>query len=108
MNKQALQSIGVRSRAGGALTLMTVSRLITATAATILLVTGTPQAANLTTVVAFDPSKFELPENIAIDRDNNLFVSLILSNEGRKISPTAAQSSYATFTGAFASLTAGL
>ncbi len=87
---------------------MILSKLITATAATILLAIGTTQAATLTTVATFDPSKFEAPENLVFDRANNIFVSLILSNEVRKITPAGAQSAYATFNGAFGSLTAGL
>ncbi len=109
MNNQTIQTIGGKARVSRvALTCVSLSRLITATATTILLLTGIAQAATLTTVVAFDPSKLELPENLVVDRQNNIFVSLILTNEVRKITPTGVQSTYATFNGVFGSLTAGL
>ena len=66
------------------------------------------QCADLTTVTTFDASRFEAPENIAIDRENNMFVSLLLSNQVRKITPAGLQSTYATFDGAPGSLTSGL
>ncbi|MGA2736540.1 MAG: SMP-30/gluconolactonase/LRE family protein [Bryobacteraceae bacterium] len=66
------------------------------------------QGAKLTTVATFDPTQSEIPENIVIDRNNNLYVSLLLSNEVRKITPEGVQSTYATFNGAPGSLTAGL
>ena len=76
-------------------------------AAIVLLGTQAP-AATLTTFATFDGSKLEIPENIVFDRSGNAYVSLILSNEVRKIAPDGAQSTYATFNGAFGSLTAGL
>jgi sugar lactone lactonase YvrE len=88
--------------------LMSLSKVMTVTAAAILLAIGTAQATTLTKVASFDPSKFELPENLVFDRANNMFVSLLLANEVRKITPAGVQSSYATFDGAFGSLTAGL
>jgi len=87
---------------------MTLSKLMTATAAAILLATGTTQAATLTTVATFDPSKSEFPENLVFDRQNNMFVSLLLSNQVRKITPEGVQTTYVTFNGAPGSLTAGL
>lgn len=65
-------------------------------------------AGNLTTFVTFDPSKNELGENLVFDQDNNLFVSLALSNEVRKITPEGVQSTYATFDGAPGSFVVGL
>jgi len=79
-----------------------------AAAAMALLMASTAQGAKLVTIATFDPTKSEVPENITIDRNNNLYVSLILSNEVRKITPAGVQSTYATFTGAPGSLTAGL
>ncbi len=87
---------------------MTLSKLMTATAAAILLASPTTQAATLTTVATFDPSKSEFPENLVFDRQGNMYVSLLLNNEVRKITPAGAQTTYATFDGAFGSLTAGL
>jgi sugar lactone lactonase YvrE len=87
---------------------MIVPKSMAATAADVLLAIGTVQAAKLTMVAAFDPSRLQAPENLVIDRANNIFVSLILSNEIRKITPEGAQTSYATFNGAFGSLVAGL
>jgi sugar lactone lactonase YvrE len=89
--------------------LMTKQRSITlATAVVLLLMTSTIRAAQLTTVASFDPTKFEIPENITFDVHDNLYVSLILSNEVRKITPAGVQSTYASFDGAPGSLTAGL
>jgi len=78
-------------------------------AAVFVLFTASPaRAAKLTTVATFDPTKSQIPENIVIDRDNNLYVSLLLSNEVQKITPEGVQTTYATFNGAPGSLTAGL
>jgi len=87
---------------------MTLSKLITATAAAILLASPTMQAATLTTVATFDPSKSEFPENLVFDRQGNMYVSLLLNNEVQKITPAGAQTTYVTFNGAPGSLTAGL
>lgn len=65
-------------------------------------------ADNLSTFVTFDPSRNELGENLVFDQDNNLFVSLALSNEVRRITPEGVQSTYATFDGAFGSFVVGL
>jgi len=78
-------------------------------AAALLLLTGTTlRASDLTTFATFDPAKLEIPENLTIDQENNLYVSLIISNEVRKITPEGVQSTYATFNGAPGSLTMGL
>jgi sugar lactone lactonase YvrE len=73
-----------------------------------LLVIGTMQAATLTTVATFDPSKSEYPENLVFDRYGNMYVSLLLNNEVQKITPGGVQTTYATFNGGPGSLTAGL
>ena len=73
-----------------------------------LLLSPSLKAANLTTFVTFDPARLEVPENITVDEANNLYVSLILNNEVRKITPDGAQSTYVTFDGAPGSLTTGL
>jgi sugar lactone lactonase YvrE len=77
-------------------------------AALVLLTVPPTQGAKLTTVATFDPTKSQIPENIVIDRNNNLYVSLLLSNEVQKITPEGVQTTYATFNGAPGSLTAGL
>jgi sugar lactone lactonase YvrE len=87
------------------MTLHPITKLATAL---LLLITPTIQAANLTTVASFDPTKFEIPENITFDLKDNLYVSLILSNEVRQITPAGVQSTYVTFDGPPGSLTAGL
>lgn len=85
-----------------------MKRLKTLAAAVVLLMAPAIQGAKLVTIATFDPSKGEVPENLVIDRYNNLYVSLILSNEVRKITPAGVQSTYATFNGAPGSLVAGL
>jgi sugar lactone lactonase YvrE len=90
------------------LEMMTRKFAALAAAAAVLLTMPAMRGAQLTTVASFDPAKFEIPENITIDRDGNLYVSLIVSNEVRKITPDGVQSTYATFNGAPGSLTAGL
>ena len=88
---------------------MTTLKMMTLAAAAVALVAPPPtNAATVTTIATFNPAQFEFPENIAIDRDNNLYVSLLLANQVRKITPAGVQSTYATFSGVFGSLTAGL
>jgi sugar lactone lactonase YvrE len=87
---------------------MKVATLMVLAAAIALVAASAAQAATLTTFATFDPAKFEIGENLVFDQGNNLFVSLILSNEVRKITPDGVQSTYATFNGAPGSLTAGL
>jgi sugar lactone lactonase YvrE len=82
--------------------------MVLAVAAVVLLAAPAAQAGNVTTFVSFDPSKNELGENLAFDRDNNLFVSMVLTNEVRKITPEGVQSAYATFNGAPGSFVVGL
>jgi hypothetical protein len=52
-------------------------------------------SAQVETVANFNASLLETPENIAIDRDNNTYVSLALTGEIRKIATDGAQSTYA-------------
>ena len=92
---------------------MVVSKLLPLTmAGLLLLATHSVRAATLTTFATFNAATStafeEAPENLVIDRDSNVFVSLLLSNEVRKITPAGVQSPYATFTGGPGSLTAGL
>jgi sugar lactone lactonase YvrE len=85
------------------------SAMLMPLAATVLLFAApAAHAGNLTTFVTFDGSKNELGENLVFDRDNNLFVSLALTNEVRKITPEGVQSTHATFDGAFGSFVVGL
>jgi sugar lactone lactonase YvrE len=88
---------------------MATSKLMALAATALVLLTVPPtQGAKLTTVATFDPTRSQWPENIVIDRNNNLYVSLLISNEVQKITPEGVQSTYATFNGAPGSLTAGL
>lgn len=52
--------------------------------------------ASLSTVALFDAGAMETPESIAIDDDDNKFVSLALTGEIRKISHKGVASTYAT------------
>jgi sugar lactone lactonase YvrE len=47
------------------------------------------------TVASFDASKLETPESLAFDRAGNLYISLALTGEIRKIAPGGAQSTFA-------------
>lgn len=78
--------------------------------ATVVLLFAAPSAhaGDLTTFVTFDASRNELGENLVFDQDNNLFVSLALSNEVRRITPEGVQSTYASFSGAPGSFVVGL
>jgi sugar lactone lactonase YvrE len=78
------------------------------TVAVVLLAAPSAHAGNVTTFVAFDPAKNELGENLVFDQNNNLFVSMVLTNEVRKITPEGVQSAYATFSGAPGSFVVGL
>ena len=62
-----------------------------------LLLAAAPVAfAQVETVAFFNPTLLETPESIAIDHDNNKYVSLALTGEIRKIAVTGAQSTYVT------------
>lgn len=82
--------------------------MVMAVAFMALFASVTARAGDLTTFVTFDPAKNELGENLVFDQDDNLYVSLALSNEVRKITPEGVQSTYATFNGAFGSFVVGL
>jgi sugar lactone lactonase YvrE len=84
------------------------AKLFAVAVAVLLAAPAAAQTGNLTIFAPFDPAKGELGENLAFDQDNNLFVSLVLSNEVRKITPEGVQSTYATFSGAAGSFTTGL
>jgi sugar lactone lactonase YvrE len=47
------------------------------------------------TVALFDAAKLETPENLAFDRAGNLYISLALTGEIRKITPAGVQSTFA-------------
>jgi sugar lactone lactonase YvrE len=51
--------------------------------------------AQVDTVTLFDPDAFETPESIEIDRHGNVYVSLALTGEIRKIAPDGTQSTLA-------------
>jgi sugar lactone lactonase YvrE len=53
---------------------------------------GPPQ---VQTVALFDASKLETPESIAIDHHDNIFLSLALTGEIRKIAPDGTQTTHA-------------
>lgn len=62
----------------------------------LLLLSLTAQAqAAVEKLVAFDPAKMETPENLVFDRDGNLYISLALTGEIRKITPEGVQSTFA-------------
>jgi sugar lactone lactonase YvrE len=54
-----------------------------------------PAAPQVEVVALFDPSKLETPESIAIDHEGNIFLSLALTGEIRKIAPDGTQSTHA-------------
>jgi sugar lactone lactonase YvrE len=54
-----------------------------------------PDAPVLETVADFDPSLLETPEGIVLDHAGNIYVSLALTGEIRKITPDGAQSTLA-------------
>ena len=56
-----------------------------------------PDAGTLETVVAFDPTLFETPENLEVDRRGNVYVSLGFNGEVRKIAPDGTASTVAVF-----------
>lgn len=61
--------------------------------AAVLIVTSVFAAG--TTVVQFDPAASETPESIQLDRSGNMYISMALSGEIRKIAPDGTQSSLA-------------
>ena len=71
-----------------------IRRIVPAVVA-LLLAVAHSASAQIETVALFNPSLLETPENIAIDHDNNTYVSLALTGEIRKIAPDGGQSTYA-------------
>ena len=55
-----------------------------------------PAAARVQTLAAFDPSKGEFPEGIAVDRRQNVYVGLALTGEIRRFDPHGRSSTLAT------------
>jgi len=53
------------------------------------------RAQSAETLVLFDAAKLETPENLAFDRHGNLYISLALTGEIRKITPEGVQSTFA-------------
>lgn len=56
-----------------------------------------PDAPQLEVVAAFNPAALETPESLAIDRDGNIYISLALTGEIRKIAPDGTQSTFIQF-----------
>lgn len=56
-----------------------------------------PDAPQLEVLAAFNPAALETPENLAFDRDGNLYLSLALTGEIRKIAPDGTQSTFIQF-----------
>jgi sugar lactone lactonase YvrE len=52
-------------------------------------------APEIETVALFDAAKLESPENLAMDSEGNLYVSLVLTGEIRKLTPHGTQSAFA-------------
>jgi sugar lactone lactonase YvrE len=71
-------------------------RGVITTAVALALAASATASAQVETVVQFNPSLLETPESIAIDRENNVYVSLALTGEIRKIAPDNTQSTYVT------------
>ena len=70
-------------------------RRIIPTVAALLLAAAPCAFAQVETVAQFNPSLLETPESLAIDHDNNKYVSLALTGEIRKIAADGSQSTYA-------------
>ena len=64
------------------------------TVAALLLAAASHASAQVETVALFNPSLLETPESIAIDHENNKYVSLALTGEIRRIAPDGSQSTY--------------
>jgi hypothetical protein len=59
------------------------------------LVAASASAAEVETIALFDPVAFETPESIQVDRHGNIYISLFLTGEIRKITPDGTQSTFA-------------
>lgn len=55
-----------------------------------------PPITKVSTVATFDQSQLETPEDVYVDHQDNLYVSLAMNGEIRKIAPDGTQSTYAT------------
>jgi sugar lactone lactonase YvrE len=53
------------------------------------------QAAAVETLISFDASQLETPESLVFDHAGNLFISLALTGEIRRIAPDGSQSTFA-------------
>ena len=67
------------------------ARLAILLVAAALLIAPTAANASLQTLIAFDPAKGETPENLAIDRDGAVYVSLAFASEVVRIAPDGSQ-----------------
>jgi sugar lactone lactonase YvrE len=78
---------------------MRTRRLIVTAVAAVLAMPGGLAAASshVETFVAFDASKGEFPEGIAVDKTGNVYVSMIVLNQIRKIDRDGGQSVMTTF-----------
>lgn len=56
-----------------------------------------PDAPQLEVLAAFNPAALETPESIAFDRDGNIYISLALTGEIRRIAPDGTQSTLVQF-----------
>lgn len=72
-----------------------MTRRILVCAVALLLAAAPHAAAQIQTVALFDASALETPESIAIDHDNNKYISLALTGEIRKIASDGSSSTYA-------------
>jgi sugar lactone lactonase YvrE len=57
---------------------------------------GIQAESDIVTVVAFNPSRAEAPENLIFDHRGNLYLNMALTGEIRKIAPDGTQSTLAT------------
>ena len=67
------------------------SGLVCVAALLLVLAPGAASAAELRTVVAFDPAAAQTPENLAIARDGTIYVSLAFASQIRRIAPDGSQ-----------------
>lgn len=63
----------------------------------VLLIGASAHAATPTIVTSFDASKIETPENLWIDRDNNIYVTLSFTGEVRIVTPDGFQMPFLQF-----------
>jgi sugar lactone lactonase YvrE len=74
----------------------TVALALLALAAPAVLLAHPPDAPGpVETLVSFDASQLETPESLVFDRDGNVYISLALTGEIRKITPDGTQSTFA-------------